>query len=96
MKTILIEKTNSGKILKKSQPPKNKIIKRPDIKKILEYSPKKKAANKIPEYSILYPATNSASASPKSKGVLLVSAKIDIKKIIAKGNKGKQNQIVSC
>jgi hypothetical protein len=96
IKTIFIENTNSGKILKKSQPPKNKIIKRPDIKKMLEYSPKKKAANKIPEYSILYPATNSASASPKSKGVLLVSANIEIKNIIASGNKGKQNQTVAC
>jgi len=72
------------------------MIKIPDIKKILEYSPKKKAANRIPEYSILYPATNSASASPKSNGVLLVSANIDIKKIKTNGNKGKQNQIVSC
>lgn len=42
------------------------MIKSADIKKILEYSPKKNAANNIPEYSILQPATNSASASAKS------------------------------
>ena len=52
-KTILIENTNSGTILKKLQPPKNNMIKSADIKKILEYSPKKNAANNIPEYSIL-------------------------------------------
>jgi hypothetical protein len=51
--TILIEKINSGKIPKKPQPPKNKITKRADIRNIFEYSPKKKAANNIPEYSTL-------------------------------------------
>jgi hypothetical protein len=64
--TILNENISSGKKLNPLQPPKNKIINKEDIKKILEYSPKKKAANNIPEYSILYPATNSASASAKS------------------------------
>jgi hypothetical protein len=53
MNTVLIEKTSSGKIPKKPQPPKNKIINKLDIKKILEYSPKKKAANNMPEYSTL-------------------------------------------
>jgi hypothetical protein len=47
------------------------------------------------EYSTLYPATNSASASGKSNGTLFVSAKIEIKKMIEIGNKGKINQIVS-
>jgi hypothetical protein len=82
-------------IIKQSPPPKKKITKRLDINKILAYSPKKKAANKIPEYSTLYPATSSASASGKSKGALLVSAKIEMKKIIDIGNNGKINQIVS-
>jgi hypothetical protein len=79
-----------------SHPPKNKIIKTEDIKSILEYSPKKNAANKIPEYSILYPETNSASASTKSNGVLFVSAKIEMKKTAHKGNNGKQNQMSRC
>jgi len=48
----------------------------------------------IEEYSTLYPATNSASASGKSNGALFVSASIEIKKIIAHGNKGKTNQPV--
>jgi hypothetical protein len=55
----------------------------------LPYSPKKNIANKIEEYSTLYPATSSASASGKSKGERFVSAKIEIKKIKDKGNKGK-------
>ena len=50
----------------------------------------------IDEYSTLYPATSSASASGKSNGVRLVSATIDIKKIKAKGNKGKIYQTVVC
>jgi hypothetical protein len=37
------------------------------IKSILAYSPRKKKAKVIAEYSILYPETNSASASGKSK-----------------------------
>jgi|GEM_PF-2489275 len=41
---------------------------------ILLYSPKKNKAKLIEEYSTLKPATNSASASGKSKGTLLVSA----------------------
>jgi len=76
-------------------PPKKKITNKQLINKIFAYSPKKKAANKKAEYSTLYPATNSASASGKSNGARFVSAKIDIKKIIPKGNNGKINQIIS-
>ena len=67
---------------KKSElfPPKKKITNKQLINKIFAYSPKKKAANKKAEYSTLYPATNSASASGKSNGARFVSAKIDIKK----------------
>jgi hypothetical protein len=42
---------------------------------MLPYSERKKRANAIEEYSTLYPATNSASASGKSKGDLFVSAR---------------------
>lgn len=78
-----------------NHPPKNKIIKKLAINNILLYSPKKKRAKVILEYSTLYPATNSASASGKSKGARFVSANIDIKKTILQGNKGIQNQIVA-
>jgi hypothetical protein len=47
--------------------------------KIFKYSPKKKNAKGMDEYSTLYPATNSASASGKSNGALFVSIKIHIK-----------------
>ena len=43
---------------------------------MLPYSPKKKSPNDNEEYSTLYPATNSASASGKSNGALFVSAKV--------------------
>jgi hypothetical protein len=44
------------------------------IKIMLPYSAKKKRAKAIEEYSTLYPATSSASASGKSNGDLFVSA----------------------
>jgi len=77
-----------------NQPPKNSMVNNADINSMLLYSPKKNMAKIIDEYSVLYPATNSASASVKSKGVRLVSANIEIKKIIAQGNRGQKNQII--
>ena len=63
-----------------NQPPKNKVDTKALIRSILAYSPRKNKAKVIAEYSTLYPETNSASASGKTNGDLLVSAKIDIKK----------------
>jgi hypothetical protein len=74
--------------VKKSHPPKKNIEVKAAINNILTYSPKKKSANIIDEYSVLYPPTNSDSASGKSKGVLLVSAKIEKKKRINAGKWG--------
>jgi hypothetical protein len=65
-----------------------------DIRSILLYSPKKNMAKIIEEYSTLYPATNSASASGRSKGARFVSANMEIKKIAAQGNKGAANHTV--
>lgn len=67
-----------------SQPPKNKLTVKVDIKRIEAYSPKKNKAKPMEEYSTLYPETNSASASGKSKGCLLVSASAQTKKITNK------------
>lgn len=50
----------------------------------------------IEEYSTLKPATNSASASGKSKGALLVSANMAIRKRIAEGKKGKRKETYVC
>jgi hypothetical protein len=75
-----------------NHPPKKKIESKALIKIIFKYSAKKNKAKVNDEYSTLYPETNSASASGKSKGGLLVSAKAEIKNIIKAGNKGIKNQ----
>jgi len=51
-----------------SHPPKNRITLIELIINIFAYSPKENKAKPIAEYSTLYPETNSASASGKSKG----------------------------
>ena len=55
-----------------------------------EYSPSENKAKFIDAYSTLYPETNSASASGKSKGCRFVSAKVDTKKIKAKAGQLKK------
>lgn len=52
---------------------------------IFAYSPKKNKAKLMEEYSTLYPATSSASASGKSNGWRLVSARPEIKNTIIMG-----------
>ena len=79
-----------------NHPPRNKIAHKTLMKIIFAYSPKKNKANPIDEYSTLYPATNSASASGKSKGARFVSAKQEIKNRTSRGNKGKPNQTYFC
>lgn len=63
---------------------------------ILAYSARKKRAKGPPAYSTLKPDTNSDSPSVKSKGARLVSAKVEINHIIARGHEGIINQIYSC
>lgn len=48
------------------------------------YSLKKKKAKNEEEYSVVYPPTNSDSASGKSKGCLFVSARLETKNKINK------------
>jgi len=80
-----------------NQPPKNKATNIVDIKIMLLYSARKNIAKIIDEYSVLYPATSSASASVRSNGVRFVSANMEIKKIIAQGNRGKINHpVIDC
>ena len=96
----LIKKAKEfGKKLKKlghHQPPKNRITKKIPINNILLYSAKKNKAKITPEYSTLKPATNSASASGKSKGARFVSANIETKKITINGNNGNRYQTLTC
>ena len=56
------------------EPPKNINRLLQDKPTKLEYSAIKIRLNYRPGYSVLYPATNSASASDKSNGALFVSA----------------------
>lgn len=63
---------------------------------ILAYSARKKRAKGPPAYSTLKPDTNSDSPSVKSKGARLVSAKVEINHIMARGHEGIINQIYSC
>ena len=58
------------------------------IKIIEPYSARKNNANPILAYSTLKPETSSDSASGRSKGARLVSAKIEINHIKNKGKKG--------
>jgi hypothetical protein len=73
------------------QPPQKQVTKRADIIPILLYSARKKRAKIREEYSTLYPETSSASASGRSKGVLLVSASAIIKKINDRGRRYQPN-----
>lgn len=82
--------------IKGNQPPKNKQTVKAHIKIILLYSAKKNSAKLIAEYSTLYPETNSASASGKSKGWRLVSARIQIKKTKNIGKIGNAYQLYFC
>jgi len=63
-----------------------------DINTIEQYSARKKNTKIIELCSVKNPATNSLSASGRSKGVRLVSASADTKKIIASGRSGTTNQ----
>ena len=63
-----------------------------DINKILVYSANMIIANPPLLYSVLNPETNSDSASAKSKGVRLVSAKHETNHTIATRGITKMNQ----
>jgi len=66
------------------------------IKIMFEYSAKKNRANGPPAYSTLNPETNSDSPSVKSKGVRLVSARVETYHIKAIGVQVNANQEKSC
>ena len=90
--TLPGRKEKGGRSIIGSQPPRNKRETNALIKSMLAYSPKKNKAKVIAEYSTLYPETNSASASGKSKGWRFVSASIETQNIINIGSKGIMNQ----
>lgn len=72
-------------------PPKNRIAVSVLISTILQYSARKKKTKIMDECSVKKPATSSDSASGRSNGVRFVSARAEIKKIIARGSRGTTN-----
>lgn len=56
------------------------MVPREDRAVMLEYSAKKNRENYRPGYSVLYPPTNSDSASTKSNGARVVSPAIEVRK----------------
>ena len=79
-----------------SQPPRNRIVVMPLTMIMLPYSPRKKRAKLIAEYSTKYPATSSDSPSGRSKGARLVSARHEMKKMTSIGSSGIANQMCRC
>ena len=65
------------------------------ISKMLAYSAKKNNAKGPPAYSTLNPETSSDSPSVRSKGARLVSARVEIYHIAARGQAGRSSQVAS-
>src|SRR5262244_224031 len=70
-----------------SQPPRKKIVVVVLIRMMFAYSPRKKRPKDIDEYSEKNPATNSDSPSGRSKGTRFVSARAEMKKMTAIGER---------
>src|ERR1700722_2238740 len=78
----------SGQILiGDSQPPRNRMLIRPQSMMTFIYSARKKSRKGPEEYSTKNPATSSDSASKRSKGGRWVSARDETKKITSMGNR---------
>lgn len=63
---------------------------------IFAYSARKNRAKGPPAYSTLKPDTSSDSPSVRSKGARLVSAKVEMNHIMARGHAGIINHMYSC
>lgn len=75
--------------------PRKRVAERVFIRRMLAYSAKKNSANGPAAYSTLKPDTSSDSPSVKSKGARLVSARVEMYHIAAKGQAGAMSQIPS-
>src|SRR5688572_6079192 len=58
-----------------SHPPRNSVVTTDETTIMLAYSARKNSANRIPLYSVWKPPVSSCSASGRSKGARLVSAR---------------------
>src|SRR5215510_3832366 len=78
----------SGQMLMgESQPPRNRMLIKPQSMMTFMYSARKNSRNGPEEYSTKKPATSSLSASNRSKGGRWVSARDETKKITSMGNR---------
>ena len=75
--------------------PRKSVADRVFISRMLAYSARKKRAKGPPAYSTLNPETSSDSPSVKSNGARLVSARVEIYHIAARGQAGRTSQIAS-
>lgn len=96
-KRVLITKFteySSGKIGFLYTPKKSTTV-RAFIIMMLAYSARKKRAKEPPAYSTLNPDTSSDSPSVRSKGARLVSARVEINHIMARGQEGRRSHVYS-
>src|SRR5215831_9196305 len=75
-----------------SQPPRNRIAAIAHIVVMATYSPSMNNRYGVEPYSTMKPATSSDSASTRSNGGRLVSARAEMKNTMNIGNRGSQNQ----
>lgn len=74
----------------------NIMVDRVFIRMMFVYSAKNSSANGPAENSTLKPETSSDSPSVRSNGDRLVSARVDVNHIIARGQDGISNHMCSC
>lgn len=84
----------SGEICRKE--PRKIIVVRVFIRIMLAYSARKNKAKGPAAYSTLNPETSSDSPSVRSNGARLVSARVETKRRIAKGQAGIISQVYCC
>lgn len=75
--------------------PKKRTADKVFIRRMLEYSARKKRAKGPPAYSTLKPDTSSDSPSVRSKGARFVSAKVETYHMAARGHAGNSSQVAS-
>src|SRR5918997_510903 len=79
-----------------SQPPRKSVAMSAETVSTCAYSAMKNMENFIDEYSVWYPVTSSLSASGRSKGSRLVSAKLEIQKKKKETESGRMNHRFIC
>lgn len=75
--------------------PRKRVAERVFIRRMFEYSARKNRANGPPAYSTLKPETSSDSPSVRSKGARLVSARVEMYHMAARGQVGRISQTLS-